>query len=138
MTAIGNRNRPARAGGSGLTAGLILMVTMAVLAAAQGAANAATAPPLGSASTFAVLAATTVTNTGTTVVNGNLGLSPGTSVTGFPPGTVVPPGTKYRQRPCRGQRPDRPDHRIQQRRRTDPDGHRRQQPRQPNAHARRL
>ena len=99
MTAIGNRHRPARAGGSGLTAGLILMVTMAVLAAAQGAANAATAPPLGSASTFAVLAATTVTNTGTTVVNGNLGLSPGTSVTGFPPGTVVPPGSLFMGHP---------------------------------------
>jgi Ice-binding-like len=88
MTAIGNRGRPARAAGSGLTAGLIVTVTMAVLAAAQGAANAATAPPLGNASSFAVLAATTVTSTGPTVVNGDLGLSPGTSVTGFPPGTV--------------------------------------------------
>jgi hypothetical protein len=88
MTVIGNRGRPARAAGSGLTAGLIVTVTMAVLAAAQGAANAATAPPLGNASSFAVLAATTVTSTGPTVVNGDLGLSPGTSVTGFPPGTV--------------------------------------------------
>lgn len=88
MTAIGTRGRAAHAAGSRLTAGLILMVTMAVLAAAQGAANAATTPPLGSASSFAVLAATTVTSTGPTVLNGDLGLSPGTSVTGFPPGTV--------------------------------------------------
>jgi Ice-binding-like len=95
MTAIGNRSRPARAGGPRLTAGLIMTVTIAVLASAQGAANAATAPPLGSASTFAVLAATAVTNTGPTVVNGNLGLSPGTSVTGFPPGTVVLPSTEH-------------------------------------------
>lgn len=54
---------------------------------------AATAPHLGTVQSFTVLAGSTITNTGATVVNGELGLSPGTSVTGFPPGVVN--GTKH-------------------------------------------
>jgi len=44
---------------------------------------------LGAASTYGVLAGSTVTNAGPTSVTGDVGVSPGTAVTGFPPGTVT-------------------------------------------------
>jgi ice-binding like protein len=45
------------------------------------------AQSLGSAASFAILAGTTVTNTGTlTLVQGSVGVSPGTGVTGLPAG----------------------------------------------------
>jgi ice-binding like protein len=45
--------------------------------------------PLGAAGNFRILAGTTVTNTGKSVVTGALGLSPGSATTGFPPGVVT-------------------------------------------------
>jgi Ice-binding-like/Bacterial Ig-like domain len=44
---------------------------------------------LNSAATYSVLTGANVVGTGTSSLSGDLGVSPGTSVTGFPPGTVA-------------------------------------------------
>ena len=85
-----------RAVGSGLL--LLGVVLVQPLSAASAVPSQI---PLGTAGAFSVLAGSAVTNTGATVISadagqgGNLGLSPGTAVTGFPPGIVTPPGTQH-------------------------------------------
>ena len=64
-----------------------LVLAMLVLPATVWAVAAPIS--LGTAASFAVLGGTTVTNTGLTVVSGDLGVSPGSAVTGFPPGVLV-------------------------------------------------
>ena len=73
-----------------LAAGTAALLSTVVVASAQAAA---VTPPLGSAAGFAAVAATTITNTGPTVVTGDIGVSPGTAIVGFPPGTIT--GTMY-------------------------------------------
>jgi hypothetical protein len=75
-----------------LTALLAVIFPIAVLLFAAGFAtnaDAQTAPGLGAAASYAVLGGQTVTNTGPTTITGDLGVSPGTAVTNFPPGIVA-------------------------------------------------
>jgi large repetitive protein len=58
-------------------------------------ASAQTAPPLGSAASFAILGGSAVTDSGSSIVTGNLGVSPGDTVSGFAAGAVRI-GTIYR------------------------------------------
>jgi uncharacterized repeat protein (TIGR01451 family) len=68
---------------------VVVSAALAALLYGQSPALAQTAPPLGAAQSFAVLAGSTITNTGPSVVTGDLGLHPGIAITGFPPGTVT-------------------------------------------------
>jgi type VI secretion system secreted protein VgrG len=73
---------------------LTILFILAALVASGGPSPAAMASPgavdpdLGSAASFVGLAHETFTNTGSGVYVGDVGVSPGTSVTGFPPGSI--------------------------------------------------
>jgi hypothetical protein len=72
---------------------LLLTLLLIFLTAVPSIILAAANVDLLTVDSLAILGATTVTNACTSVVNGNLGLSPGLSVTGIPPGTLN--GTQY-------------------------------------------
>jgi uncharacterized repeat protein (TIGR01451 family) len=73
---------------------LAKLATVALLAALFSAAPfrtamAQVAPPMGTTQSFAVLGGASVVNTGSTVTIGDVGVSPGTVISGFPPGLVT-------------------------------------------------
>jgi len=82
--------RPTLTSRFALVAATIAIMPMAL----GGGARAAmvTAVPLGTAGNYSVLAGQTITNTGSSIFARSVGLSPGSSITGFPPGVVNAPG----------------------------------------------
>lgn len=70
-----------------------LVITITLGLAGPITTFAATSPTLGTVGSYSVLGHTTVTNTGATTMPGDLGISIGGAPTGFPPGSVGPPGT---------------------------------------------
>ena len=75
---MSNPTRPSRVG----RVGIVLAITLA-FAAVPAAAHAQSAINLGTAGPFVVLGGSTVTNTGPSVLNGDLGVAPGTALVGF-------------------------------------------------------
>src|ERR1700683_927979 len=82
----------------------IAFAVIGLMEAAVTSSSHAQAPPvLNTVAPFAVLAGSTVTNTGATVLTGtaalpgDLGVSPGIAITGFPPGILTGPGASVHQ-----------------------------------------
>lgn len=69
-----------------LFVGLVALALAGFLPQSKAAIN------LGSAASFAVLGASTISSTGNTVLIGNLGIYPGTSITGFTSSSTPGPG----------------------------------------------
>ena len=83
MGALVVRTRPIWLGAIAITA---LLAGLVIVPSQARAAEAKVG--LGTAASYSVLGGQTVTNTGPSVLGGDLGVSPGTAITGFPPGVA--------------------------------------------------
>ena len=79
----GKRRRPRRLAAAAVALAAVALIAAPVALSAQAPVG------LGTDSSFAVLAGSTVTNTGPSVISGSVGLDPGSAVIGFPPGIVL-------------------------------------------------
>ncbi|MBG6219074.1 hypothetical protein IWX75_003565, partial [Arthrobacter sp. CAN_A6] len=69
--------------------GAVLLVLFGILTGPPSAFAAEAPIGLGTAGSYSVLGGQAVTNTGPSILNANLGVSPGTAITGFPPGIAA-------------------------------------------------
>jgi hypothetical protein len=83
-TAQKRRRARALAGGGAIAVGAVVL-----LASAQSASAIGTTLDLGTVASYSVLGGQSVTNTGPSVLGAGVGVSPGSSITGFPPGTAL-------------------------------------------------
>lgn len=74
-------------GASALSCSLLLGLSSLAVASSAFAAEAKI--ELGTSANYSVLGGSAVTNTGNSILAQDLGVSPGTSITGFPPGIVL-------------------------------------------------
>lgn len=87
------KSTSARTGRRVAFSSLAVALGLAMSVGAIGQANAYTNPSptvdLGAAQSFAVLGAETVTNTGPSTISGDVGVTAGAAITGFPPGVIT-------------------------------------------------
>lgn len=87
-----------------MSAAISVALVGPILMATDASAEAVVAEPiLGTAGSYSVLGAQTVTNTGPSVLSRSAGVSPGSAVDGFPPGLVLAPGTINAANPAAAQ-----------------------------------
>ena len=93
ISAASSQSTHRRARSRFVVTGLALAALSIATVSGTAEAGIVATVPLATSGSYSVLAGTTVTNTGPSVLGESLGVHPGTAVEGFPPGIVSAPGT---------------------------------------------